>query len=441
MEFQIPLLAESLRLGIAGLFSSSLLLEVLALYVAYQAGIIIYRLTFHPLAKFPGPFFCRISYIQQCYYEAILNGKFIHKFPEYHHKYGPVVRISPNEVHLNDASLYHEIYKQNSAFTKDPISYALGVSEAMAFTVPVEKHKVKRKTLDPNFSKQRVGLMEDGLYDELELVFERIDEYMKRGVEVPIMELYFCYTGDIISRYLFGKSLGLVALPDFIERAESLIAYLSDAWVKVLWFTESLAKEAILQFDHEKVLLKSPVDETIFDRLLTEDSRRQKKGKHARPLTFRELADESTGILNVGTEPTATMLTRILEELLTVKLENGRLPLAKVEDLPYFTGFVKESLRYMPLVPGRLPRTVPKGGLFVPSINDIIPEGCVVGLSHLAIHFDPEIFEQPHDLAYAEIHLLLANLFTHMVWIDRVIVHSIRNLRINVGPKHVKNVG
>jgi len=88
----------------------------------------------------------------------------------------------------------NRIYKQNSAFTKDPASYALGVSEAMAFTVPVEKHRLKRKTLDPNFSKQRVGIMENGLYNELEMVFDRISEYEKKREEVPIMELYFCYT-------------------------------------------------------------------------------------------------------------------------------------------------------------------------------------------------------------------------------------------------------
>jgi cytochrome P450 len=60
-------------------------------------------------------------------------------------------------------------------------------------------------------------------------------------------------------------------------------------------------------------------------------------------------------------------------------------------------GFVKESLRYMPLVPGRLPRTVPAGGLYVPSARQTIPEGAVVGMSHLAIHFDPAIFEDPHE--------------------------------------------
>ncbi|KAI0441398.1 cytochrome P450 [Xylaria telfairii] len=487
------------------------------LYLLYISVLIVYRLTLHPLARFPGPFLCRVSSIQQCYHEAILNGKFLDKFPKYHRKYGPVVRINPSEVQVNDASIYHEIYKQNSGFTKDAASYALGVSEAMAFTVPVEKHRMKRKTLEPNFSKQRINMMEGGLYEELELVFEKIDNYEKAGEEVPIMELYFCYTGDIISRYLFGKSLGLVTSPDFIKRAEQMrsftkgiwvaihfqfirntllalprwaIAYFSNAWVRVLWFTENLAKKALNEFDMEKVMLKKPVDETIFDRLLTEDTRRRQKGQASKKLTFRELADESTGILNAGTEPTATMLSyatyfwikfphvqeRILAELDSTELENGRLPLAKIEALPYFTGFVKESLRYMPLVPGRLPRRVPKGGLYVPSIKANIPEGSVVGMSHMAIHFDESIFARPQEflperwigesgkelshwllsfskgrtdcigktLAYAEMHLILANLFVRydvlatphvhedMVWVDRVIVHSKKNLRIKV---------
>ncbi|KAI0485717.1 cytochrome P450 [Xylaria cf. heliscus] len=491
--------------------------SLLLCYGLYVGALVVYRLTLHPLAKFPGPFLCRISYLQQCYYEAILGGKFVGRIEEYHRIYGPVVRISPNEVHINDAPLYHEIYKQNSPFTKDATSYALGVSEAIAFVSPVEKHRLKRKTLDPCFSKQRVNMMEDGMYEELELVFDKIDEYERRGEDVPIMELFFCYTGDIISRYLFGESLGLVTSPDFIERSEQLrsftkgiwvaihfqfirntllalprcfIAHLNNTWVKVLWYTENLAKSAIQNFNMERVSLKKQIDETIFDRLLAEDVRRQQKGEHAKPVTFRELADESTGILNAGTEPTATMLsyatyfwlkfphvqTRILDELTTVTKENGRLPLAQLEALPYFTGFVKESLRYMPLVPGRLPRTVPKGGLYIPSVGETIPEGYVVGMNHVAIHFDKDIFERPMEflperwigscgkelshwllsfskgrtdcigktLAYAEMHLILGNLFARyevlptprvhedMVWKDRVIVHSTRNLRIKV---------
>lgn len=143
------------------------------------------------------------------------------------------------------------------------------------------------------------------------------------------------------------------------------------------------------------------------------------------------------------------------------------------------------------LIPGRLPRRVPAGGLYVAAVDAIIPEGSVVGVSHDLIHKNADIFEEPHEfrperwmgeagkerlhwlvsfswgrtdcigkkyvrecpfpwrlpfadrladhvscsLAYAEMHLMLANLFSHfhlellpdadevMVWEDRVIMH------------------
>lgn len=51
----------------------------------------------------------------------------------------------------------------------------------------------------------------------------------------------------------------------------------------------------------------------------------------------------------------------------------------------------------MPLIPGRLPRVVPKGGLYIPSINKTVPEGCVVGLSQLHVSFDPKVFPSPYE--------------------------------------------
>lgn len=61
------------------------------LYTLYLAGLVIYRLTLHPLARIPGPFLCRISYLPQTYYEAILQGRFIHEIPKFHEKYGACV--------------------------------------------------------------------------------------------------------------------------------------------------------------------------------------------------------------------------------------------------------------------------------------------------------------------------------------------------------------
>lgn len=85
------------------------------------------------------------------------------------------------------------VYK-NNAFTKDPGSYALGVSQGMAFTISIEQHKEKRKTLNPCFSKLCISNMEEKLYDELDLVFLKIREYERKGEQVPIAELLYCYT-------------------------------------------------------------------------------------------------------------------------------------------------------------------------------------------------------------------------------------------------------
>ncbi|GAB1191743.1 hypothetical protein APSETT444_000925 [Aspergillus pseudonomiae] len=479
---------------------------LVAAYATYWAFTIIYNLTLHPLAHFPGPFLCRISNLPQCYYEAILNGQFMPEIDKYHEKYG---RSAPSP----------SVYK-NPAFTKDPGSYALGVSQGMAFTISIDQHKEKRKTLNPCFSKLCISNMEDTLYDEYDKVFSKIKEYERKGEQVPIAELLYCYTADIISSHFLGKNLDLIAAPNFIERSAEMqsftkgiwmavhfsfiryilvatprwmLAYLSGTFVDVIWFVERAAQAAIKTFDLDKALQKKAYEETIFDRMLSENARREEKGRKVRPLHFRELADEGTGILNAGTEPSAIMLCYatyffsrfphvqkpLLEELASVERQNGRLPLRKLEALPYLTGFIKESLRYMPLIPGRLPRVVPKGGLYVPAVNKTIPEGCVVGLSQLHISFDPEVFPSPYEfrperwfaesgkdldhwvlafskgrtdcigktLAYAEMYLVLANLFTSfdmtlapgsregMEWDDRVVAHSKQNLRILVKSK------
>lgn len=186
--------------------------------------------------------------------------------------------------------------------------------------------------------------------------------------------------GDIISLYLFGKSLDLISKPDFLEHAERMrsftkgawfsmhfplirtmmrkaphwiLAIVNNAWANVFIFCEDLAEQALAQFDQEKGAGpgQESDQESIFDRLLHANARRQEKGKNAKPLSYHELADEGISSLNAGTEPTATMLAyatyfflrypevqqKILEELETVQLDQkGRLPLQQVENLPYF---------------------------------------------------------------------------------------------------------
>jgi hypothetical protein len=57
-------------------------------WLVYLLGIGIYRLYFHPLAKFPGPKYAVLSRWHECYYDVYLQGKFIFWIEEQHKNYG-----------------------------------------------------------------------------------------------------------------------------------------------------------------------------------------------------------------------------------------------------------------------------------------------------------------------------------------------------------------
>lgn len=56
--------------------------------LAYLAALVIYRLFFHPLAKFPGPKYAAISRWHEYYYDVHLQGKFMFYLKTLHDQYG-----------------------------------------------------------------------------------------------------------------------------------------------------------------------------------------------------------------------------------------------------------------------------------------------------------------------------------------------------------------
>ena len=62
--------------------------SLVGIYGLYLFGLVIYRLYFHPLAKFPGPKYAAISRWHEFYYEVVKQGQFTFKVQELHKKYG-----------------------------------------------------------------------------------------------------------------------------------------------------------------------------------------------------------------------------------------------------------------------------------------------------------------------------------------------------------------
>ena len=59
-----------------------------AVFLLYLLGLALYRLFFHPLARFPGPRLAAITRYCELYYDVLKGGMYIWKIKEMHQKYG-----------------------------------------------------------------------------------------------------------------------------------------------------------------------------------------------------------------------------------------------------------------------------------------------------------------------------------------------------------------
>lgn len=87
---------------------SRLALQLLSTWMIYLVWQAIYRLKFHPLAKFPGPRLAAITMMYAGWYDLPFASSFCKELPRLHDKYGPIVRIRPDELHIRDMDSFRQ---------------------------------------------------------------------------------------------------------------------------------------------------------------------------------------------------------------------------------------------------------------------------------------------------------------------------------------------
>ena len=115
---------------------------LLALFaVLYTIFLIVSRLFLSPVAKVPGPKLAALSFWYEFYYDVILRGRYSWKIAQLHEKYGPVVRINPFEVHINDPDFYDELYVAASKRRTEQWSWSVSLfPTGLIFDTASEHH-------------------------------------------------------------------------------------------------------------------------------------------------------------------------------------------------------------------------------------------------------------------------------------------------------------
>lgn len=403
-----------------------------ALYSAYVFGLVFYRLYLHPLARFPGYKICAASEWYEFYCYIVKGGQWGNEIRKMHEKYGPIVRTSPWELSIRDPSFYDQLYVTASTRKTDMWPRGRegnGFENSHHLSVPHDLHRVRRKHLEPFFSRQGITRIEGRIAELVKKMDDRLVGLKGTGSVLSIDVVLCALTGDVIGQVSSGMQAGLLDDPDFTPAWKDLmiksttIAPLFRCFTWINKFMQSLPASVLNsvypkgisnmmlgktgQRNIEKI--KSEISQSkqdlsgasVFHHLLSSDIPESEKSTD-------RLRAESMILLLAGTLAGAHTLTFVVfyvlanpqvEKRLRAELQPAfkdypkKVPRwADLEKLPYLRGCLKEALRLNGLV-GNLARCSPDQDIRFREW--VIPKKTPVGMSIYAMHFDPNVFPEP----------------------------------------------
>ena len=181
------------------------------LLAVYFSTLLAGRLIFSPLVKFPGPRLAATSFLYEFYYDFICRGRYEFKIEDLHDKYGPIIRINPDELHIRDPEFHSQIYV-NSGVRKSsrPASHrnATPSRESTATTLDHDHHRQRRKALEPYFSKNMVTKLEPEIQRIVKRLHERLWQHKGSPTPINLFEVYGAVASDVVTAYCFGSSWG-----------------------------------------------------------------------------------------------------------------------------------------------------------------------------------------------------------------------------------------
>lgn len=201
--------------------------------VLYCITGVVYRLYLSPLAKFPGPKLAAATLWYEAYYDVIKKGQYTLKIRELHVQYGelrminsvetlahslpgPIIRISPYELHINDPDYHEHLFSRSSPRNKYKyFTDQFGIPKSSFSAIDHNLHRLRRQPQNPFFSKQSILRLESTIFVIIEKLCARIDGFKMSGLPVPVQLAYRCLTTDIVTLYSMNRSWDYLDSADF----------------------------------------------------------------------------------------------------------------------------------------------------------------------------------------------------------------------------------
>ncbi|PSR79353.1 trichodiene oxygenase [Coniella lustricola] len=392
----------------------------------YYATVALYRLYLHPLAKFPGPKLAAVTRWYEGYYDLYLGGQYTFKIAELHKQYGPIIRISPYELHVNDAAFFDTLYnRQEGVWHKYGWSVdAFATKGATLWTADHMLHKNRRQPLSPFFSKAKVASQQDMIMGHVQVLSDRLSGFARSQQTVDLGAAFTAFVRDVVNNYIFGKhyddlekedfDAGMVVAAQaggllwrttkFVRFFGPLMRSIPPQWIMAVsdptmkdFFrfmiismndTKNFIKAAESTYDdgprtlvHEIVQSKLPLAEKSFERTFDEMSTTTGAGFETTAAVIR------IAVFHIYRNP--AILQKLRAEVAAAPVLDWK----TLEQLPYLTAVIMEAMRLAPAIATRSARIAQDKDLTYADWR--IPAGTPVGMTFYLLHQNEEEYPEP----------------------------------------------
>jgi cytochrome P450 len=191
------------------------------LFAGYLISLAVYRLYLHPLARFPGPKFAALTGWYEAYFEIVKKGRFTFKIDEWHDRYGPIVRVTPSEVHIKDSAFWETLFvKYPKSDRYEWTEPRFGCPQSVFTTSDSNLHKLRRGALSSLFSRRSVLNFEQVVQDKARDLCDGIAKYGESGGVVKMSDGFAAFSGDVVVQYSFGFNYDHLKSDGFGENLE-----------------------------------------------------------------------------------------------------------------------------------------------------------------------------------------------------------------------------
>ncbi|KAI2608566.1 cytochrome P450 [Hypoxylon fragiforme] len=407
--------------------------------ILYSFALGIYRLYFHPLTKIPGPKLAALTGWYEAYFELFhkgLGGQYTFHIQELHKIYGPIVRINPHEVHIDDPNFYSTIYTNREGYDKpENLKWRFGSPAGLFSTPDHHLHKMRRAAQEPFFAKSRINKLSPEIQAKADLMCAKLSEnYLNQDKPVTLDNLFASYIADVTTKYAFDRDFKYLSSPDFASPFVKAIRSFKDIahpCTQFPWLARALAAtpdflvrilqpsmSCVLEFqdDMRRLIreaqgdLSNPdprkpdqADKTIIHGIL-------RAGLPQEELEMDVLKDHATSIIGAGIASAQWTLTiacfhvmsdQRIREALKKELEsvmpdaNSPLPYKEIaEKCPYLVACIEEAAR---LACGQMTRSPRISKTPITYGDYVLAPGTHISLDTWHMHHNETLYPQSYS--------------------------------------------